>query len=107
MSFQQLYLQFCYSEEHFFGYLQICHFIRKLSIPSLNTPKLSAPESFLTNCKNSTHFISSFYYLLHDICPTNLSNVQCKWERDLDNEYIEDDWQEALSCIKTCFLAID
>lgn len=87
----------------FFGYLQICHYIKDLSLPSLNTPKLSAPESFLINCKKSSHFISSFYNLLHDICPTSLFDFKRKWERDLDNEYIEDNWQEALNCIRNLF----
>ena len=102
MSFQQLQTQFNLPREHFFGFLQIRHFINSLQLPTPLRPLYSKTEKFLCNCSKVSHFISSFYSLLYSLDSQELPSIR-KWERDCNNEYIEDDWQEAIDSIKKVY----
>lgn len=83
-----------------FGYLQIRHFINAQTLPLEDVPKYSTRETFLMDRKSTSHLIPSFYLLLHSFTSDNMYNVIRKWEKDLDNEYIEDDWHEAFDCVR-------
>lgn len=101
MSFQELQEAFDIPRSSFFGYLQIRHFIFSLSISSPPTSLSHTPETFLLNRKILKHFISGFYSIIFSCGTYELSNISRKWEGDLESEFIEDDWREAISVIRS------
>ena len=101
MSFQQLQELFDIPKSHFFGYLQIRHFISSLANFSPTASHLDDPETFLLNRKSLKHFISAFYSLLLSFDTYELPNTSRKWESDLGTEFIEDDWKEAIDVIRS------
>ena len=102
MSFQQLQTQFNLPREHFFAFLQIRHFINSLRLPTPLGSLYSKTEQFLHNRNKVSHFISSFYSLLYSLDSQVIPSLR-KWERDLNNVFIEDDWQEAIDSIKKVY----
>lgn len=59
MSFQQLQQKYDIASEHFFGYLQVCHFIlSKVKNLPTDTPISSDVDLFLLNRKDTRHFLS-------------------------------------------------
>src|SRR4029434_11228886 len=101
MSFQQLQELFDIPKSHFFGYLQIRHFISSLANHSPTASHLDDPKTFLLNRKSLKHFISAFYSLLLSFDTYELPNISRKWESDLGTEFIEDDWKEAIDVIRS------
>lgn len=59
----------------------------------------SEVEIFLLKGKNRKHFIAAFYSLLGSSVTYHLPDFSHRWEKDLNNEYIEDDWLSAICLI--------
>ena len=103
MTFQHLQSQFSIPKEHFYGFLHIRHFVRSKNAPPPDPVMFNDVERFLIDRKGLFHFISTFYALLYSLIPGDITSVAKKWERDLDTEYIEDDWQEAIRVFRSAF----
>ena len=105
MSFQQLQQKYNIASEHFYGYLQLRSFIlSKMKILQTDTPSLSDIDLFLLNRKDSGHFLSRSYSMLYSLDSSDIRNVLQKWENDLDGQFIEDDWHEAIASVKNTFV---
>lgn len=92
MSFRQLQQKHNIASEHFYIYLQVCHFIlSKVNILPTNTPLSREIESFLLNQKDTRRFLSRSYSLFYSTDPTDISKIIQKWEKDLNMQYIEND----------------
>uniref|UniRef100_A0AAY4AMN0 Reverse transcriptase zinc-binding domain-containing protein n=1 Tax=Denticeps clupeoides TaxID=299321 RepID=A0AAY4AMN0_9TELE len=61
-------------------------------------------ESLFLNTTNAAHFISKFYSFLYANDSGLVSTVARKWEEDLGNVYIDDDWQEAMKSVRYTFV---
>lgn len=59
----------------------------------------SGVDKFLLECKNRKHFIASFYSLLGSSVSYHLPDFAHRWEKDLNNKCIEDDWQATVHLI--------
>uniref|UniRef100_A0AAY4BML7 Reverse transcriptase domain-containing protein n=3 Tax=Denticeps clupeoides TaxID=299321 RepID=A0AAY4BML7_9TELE len=104
MSFQQLQQKFDLPNQHHFGYLQIRHYgiSKQKQVPDPIAP--SRLESLFLNTTNAAHFISKFYSFLYANDSGLVSTVARKWEEDLGNVYIDDDWQEAMKSVRYTFV---
>ncbi len=96
MTFQHLQLQFSIPKEHFSGFLQIRHFGNSRHLPPPDPVMYDDVERFLVDRKGITHYISTFYALQYSNSTGVITSIAQIWEKDLDAEYIEDDWQEAI-----------
>lgn len=103
MTFQQLQSKFSIPKEHHYGFLQVRHYVGSKTLPPLDPVMYSEAERFLIARKGLTRFISSFYALLYSLNTGDIISIAQKWEKDLDTEYIEDDWQEAIKVFKSTF----
>ncbi|XDV45285.1 hypothetical protein PO909_013405 [Leuciscus waleckii] len=103
LSFQQLQETFNIPKHHFFGYLQIRHFVSSQSPSFLANTSYSEVESLLLKCKNRKHLVAKFYSLLGSAVMYHLPDISHKWEKDLNNEYIEDDWLATIRLIRSTF----
>lgn len=103
MSFQQLPVIFDVPKQHFFAFLQLRHFISSQVTLSPADSYSNYIEKFILERENGKHFISAFYSLLGSFNVYDLPNISRKWEKDLDTEYIEDDWQAAIRLINSTF----
>lgn len=65
------------------------------------SPSLSDRDSFVLNGKDSRHFLSHSYSLLYSLHPSDIQKLIQKWEHDLGEQFIEDDWHEAIVSAKT------
>lgn len=61
----------------------------------------SGAERFLLERKNRKHFIGSFYSLLGSSVTYHLPNISHRWEKDLNSQYIEDDWHASIRLIRS------
>lgn len=105
MSFQQLQQKYNIASEHFFGYLQLRSFIlSKVKNLHTATPAPSDIDLFILNRKYTRHFLSHACALLHSLDRLDIREVTQKWERDLGEQFIEDDWHEAIISAKTTFI---
>lgn len=103
MTFQQLQSKFSIPKEHHYGFLQVRHYVGSKTLPPLDPVMYSEAERFLIARKGLTRFISSFCALLYSLNTGDIISIAQKWEKDLDTEYIEDDWQEAIKVFKSTF----
>ncbi|XDV28526.1 hypothetical protein PO909_031812 [Leuciscus waleckii] len=103
LSFKQLQETFNIPKHHFFGYLQIRHFVSSQSPSFLANISYSEVESLLLKCKNRKHLVAKFYSLLGSAVMYHLPDISHKWEKDLNNEYIEDDWLATIRLIRSTF----
>lgn len=87
-----------------FGYLLIWHYIYSNQRPPTDVTLFSNVERFLVNTADAAHFIFNFYSLLNSQAPNPLNSAAYKWDKDLCNEYIEGDWQEAVTCVRSTFI---
>uniref|UniRef100_A0A8P4KRJ8 Reverse transcriptase domain-containing protein n=1 Tax=Dicentrarchus labrax TaxID=13489 RepID=A0A8P4KRJ8_DICLA len=101
LSFQQLQETFSIPKHHFFGYLQIRHFMSLQTTSFSTNISYSDAERFLLERKNRKHFIASFYSLLGSSVSYHIPDISHKWEKDLNNEYIEDDWHATIRLIRS------
>lgn len=101
LSFQQLQETFNIPKQHFFGYLQIRHFVSSQTASFSTNTFYSSVERFLLERKNRKHFIASFCSLLGSSVTYHLPDISHRWEKDLNNEYLEDDWLSAIRLIKS------
>ncbi|KAG5263125.1 hypothetical protein AALO_G00282850 [Alosa alosa] len=101
MSFQQIRELYDVPKTHFYGYLQIRHFIASLS--NFSTARLppTDPERFILERRSIEHFGSAFYSAVNASGEYEMTNIALKWERDLGTEYIEDAWKVALELIRS------
>ncbi len=103
MTFQQLQSKFNISKEHFYGYLQVRHFISSMDFPTSLPVTYNAVEKFLLDRRSVSHFISAFYALLHSLNSDDVIHITQKWERDLATDYTKDDWLRAIKIISSTF----
>lgn len=101
LSFQQLQEAFNIPKHHFFGYLQIRHFVSSQTSSFFTNNSYSEVESFLLKRKHRKHFIAALYSLLGSSVTHHLPDISHRWEKDLNNEYIEDDWQASICLIRS------
>lgn len=103
MTFAQLQEKFKLGREHFWGYLQIRHFLNSAVEPQYDLPRLCDLDCFLIKLQGTQHLISKVYSLLYSMDPGSIDHIRRIWEKDLCNEYIDDDWVEAVDSIRKTF----
>uniref|UniRef100_A0A3Q3FRX3 Reverse transcriptase domain-containing protein n=1 Tax=Labrus bergylta TaxID=56723 RepID=A0A3Q3FRX3_9LABR len=96
MSFNQLKTKYRIPNSHFFGFLQVRHFVKSDLIFPTDQSLLSSIESFLLNFSlnalNDRKIISLFYDKLHPINCDRVERTRELWERDLEVELSAEAW---------------
>lgn len=101
MSFQQIQQKHNIPSEHFYGYLQPCTFmLSKVKNLQTDTTPIGNIDLYMINQKDTRHSLSYSYSVLYSLDPTDVGNVIRKWECDLDEQFIDDDWLEAIASVK-------
>lgn len=93
-SFEELVRNFA---SHFFRFLQIRSFIKKVfvSFPGLHP---TWPMDTLLDLKpHSRGLISSKYSIITSIDPQNLEDIHKDWQSDLRREITDGEWEDALN----------
>ena len=96
---------------HFFGFLQVRHFVKSnLKLPNVQ-PMLSPIESFLLhfnlNTLNDKKCISLFYEELMPFNSANSDRARDLWEKDLEVELSTEAWSNALCLLRKYIHATD
>lgn len=102
MTFQQLQVKFNFSKEQFFGYLQLRNFINSLVKPAEDTPIYSEAEKFILELKDLIPFLFD-PFLLCTLLIRSIGHKEILTKMGEHNEYIEEDWQEAVHLVHTAF----
>ena len=103
LSFEQIRAKFGVPSQHFYGYLQIRHFIHSLGLTGAQ-PVTSPIDSFLLQCQHNKKIISYFYKKLQSLTSCNIDKIKGLWHRDLATEFGEEAWSEAIASIGKIFL---
>lgn len=92
MSFDQLVIKYSIPRQDFFRYLQLRDFVKK-DTTFLTIQDISAMKRHLFSQINSS--TSSFYKVLKDCGFSNTNSLKRTWERTLDIQITDDQWEEA------------
>ena len=107
MSFTQIQNRYKVSRNHFFGFLQVRHFVNSnLKLPN-DQPMLSPIESFLLhfnlNTLNDKKFIYLFYEKFMPFNSANSDRARDLWEKDLEVELSTEAWSNAFMSAKKIY----
>lgn len=67
-------------------------------------PVTSDIELLLLQCQNSKKIISYFYRKLQSLNLCNIDKIKGLWHRDLETEFGEEAWSDAIASISKIFL---
>uniref|UniRef100_A0A3P9KC19 Reverse transcriptase domain-containing protein n=1 Tax=Oryzias latipes TaxID=8090 RepID=A0A3P9KC19_ORYLA len=107
MSFRQIQSKYNIPQKHFFGFLQVRHFVKSsLTFPA-DQPILNSLENFLLKFNDDAttkrNFISLFHEQLMLLNPLSTGGTRILWSRDLGVELSSETWSKAFVAAKTVF----
>lgn len=103
-SFQQLVDKFRLPKSNFFRYLQIRDYVRKY-IPSYETLADSKLRSVVNFSPYISHLVSILYTALQDD-RADTSHIKENWEKDLNIQITEEQWNHSLNQIHKCSINV-
>lgn len=96
-SFEELARKFALPRSHFFRFLQIRSFIKKVFAPFPGIPPTSPMDTLLDLKPHSRGLISSIYSIITSIDPQSLDDICKAWQSDLRREITDGEWEDALN----------
>ncbi len=103
LSVIQIRTKYVVPSQHFYGYLQVRHFINSLNFPETQLAT-SATDSFLLQFCGNKKIISHFYGKLQSFNTSNIDRIKSLWSRDFGIEIGDEAWSKGVESVGKMFL---